>query len=399
MDEIRATAAVIAARCLPQANQIARQIVADQHAALRDLPSDMRDVEIAATARHGIRLFLALAQGHQLTGADMQLFRDRTAQRVDEGVQLRDLMTAYYIGYRVIWETLCAATRPGEEEALRYLATLQLNTLEILTATITEAYLAEQSALMSERRETLRTVAHALISGRHDQATRYDVELTPPYHVIAIRISTEKLPTDQPTRAVATGQAIMARRTMRSVQREFDALAGHPVLTLLDGQGGHALLPAQPSIERPLARLSTRLETSLGAPVRLALAHAPTLADIQPAATQTTRVAAITEQNNLPSGVYGIRDVLLDYHLSTPGDSADELTALLAPLDEQLLETLNRYLACDFDRRRTAADLGVHANTIDNRLTRVRDLTGIDLRTAQGILLCGAALTVRRLTR
>ncbi|GAA0400701.1 transcriptional regulator [Acrocarpospora corrugata] len=398
MDEIRATAALIAARCLPQANQIARRIVADQHAALRDLPADMRDVEIAATARHGIRLFLALAQGHQLTGTDMQLFRDRTAQRVDEGVQLRDLLTAYYIGYRVIWEALCAATRPGEEEALRYLVTLQLTTLETLTATITEAYLAEQSARTTERRETLRTVARALLSGQYEEAARHGVELKPPYHVIAIRISADKTPAEG-TRAVVTGQAILARRTMRNVQREFDALAGHPVLTLLDGDGGHALIPVLPAADRALAHLATRLEASLASPVRLGVATASTLDRIQPAATQSARVAAIAESDTLPTGVYGLRDLLLDYHLSTPGDSADELTALLAPLDDQLLETLTRYLACDFDRRRTAADLGVHANTIDNRLTRVRDLTGIDVRTAQGLLLCGAALTVRRYAR
>ncbi|GIH27650.1 transcriptional regulator [Acrocarpospora phusangensis] len=398
MDETRATAAVIAARCLPQANQIARRIVAEQHAALRDLPPDMRDVEIAATARHGIRLFLALAQGHQLTGADMQLFRDRTAQRVDEGVQLRDLLTAYHIGYRVIWETLCGATLPGEEEALRYLAALQLSTLETVTTTITEAYLAEQSALAAERRETLRTVTRALIAGSPEEAARHGVDLSPPYHVVAIRLPRMPAADDQPTRAVASGQAIMARRTMRGVQREFDALAGHPVLTLLDGHGGHALLPVQPAADRALVRLAARLEASLGGPVRLGLAHAATLATIRPAATQAARVAAIAEETDLPTGVYGLRDVLLDYHLSTPGDSADELTALLAPLDDQLLDTLGRYLACDFDRRRTAADLGVHANTIDNRLSRVRDLTGIDVRTAQGLLLCGAALTVRRLS-
>ena len=47
-------------------------------------------------------------------------------------------------------------------------------------------------------------------------------------------------------------------------------------------------------------------------------------------------------------------------------------------------------------RRRTAQALGVHANTVDNRLDRVAALTGLDPRTTRGLQLLGAALVVRR---
>ncbi|MFE9144968.1 helix-turn-helix domain-containing protein [Streptomyces tubercidicus] len=55
------------------------------------------------------------------------------------------------------------------------------------------------------------------------------------------------------------------------------------------------------------------------------------------------------------------------------------------------------FLDCDLDRRRTAQALNVHPNTVDNRLARAAQLTGLDPHTTHGVQLFGAALTLRRL--
>ncbi|MCZ1005574.1 helix-turn-helix domain-containing protein [Streptomyces lydicus] len=91
--------------------------------------------------------------------------------------------------------------------------------------------------------------------------------------------------------------------------------------------------------------------------------------------------------------------MLLDYHLAGSKDSAAELAALLDPLDGHagLVEAVAAFLDCDLDRRRTAQALNVHPNTVDNRLARAAQLTGLDPHTTHGVQLFGAALTLRRL--
>ena len=71
---------------------------------------------------------------------------------------------------------------------------------------------------------------------------------------------------------------------------------------------------------------------------------------------------------------------------------------MLAPLSAhgELLPTLVAFLDADLNRRTAARALGVHANTVDNRLDRIAELTGVDPRSSRGIQLFGAALVVHR---
>lgn len=375
MDEDPAAAAArIAARCEPGVNQLARKIVAEQTRMLpllADLPADVRDVEMANTSRHALRLFLRTAQGYQASPADMRLFRDMAAQRVNEGVHLAPLLSAYMIGNRTLWNALCEATQPGEEEGLRHLGDLLFATMERTTAAVCEAYLSE--VMLAERGEALRAVARALLSGQGatEAAARHGVTLEPGYQVLAL---------------VLTVHPAGVRRRLRAVEAELERFAGSPVLATLDEHGGHALLPL--TAPSPSARLASRL----GEDVFLGLTLATTLPDLPEAARTATRVAEVARSTGRPSGVYGMRDVLLDYHLSTPGPSGEAIRALLDPLDETLIATLETYFAADFDRRETATRLGIHANTVDNRLARAGALIGADLRTSAGLLLVATAL-------
>jgi len=97
--------------------------------------------------------------------------------------------------------------------------------------------------------------------------------------------------------------------------------------------------------------------------------------------------------------LYVLRDVLLDYQLTRPSDAQPHLAALLAPLERfpDLLRTLEAYLAQDLDRRRTAASLHVHPNTLDYRLKRIVELTGLEPATTSGLQLLAGAVAVRRL--
>ena len=62
-----------------------------------------------------------------------------------------------------------------------------------------------------------------------------------------------------------------------------------------------------------------------------------------------------------------------------------------------LLHTLRVLFDCGLDRERTTKALYIHRRTLDYRLGRIGELTGLDPSTAHGIQLLRAALTATRL--
>jgi len=62
-----------------------------------------------------------------------------------------------------------------------------------------------------------------------------------------------------------------------------------------------------------------------------------------------------------------------------------------------LVATLATFVECDLDRRRAAARLHVHPNTLDYRLRRIAELADLDLGRPQDITTVTLALTQREL--
>ena len=62
-----------------------------------------------------------------------------------------------------------------------------------------------------------------------------------------------------------------------------------------------------------------------------------------------------------------------------------------------LADTLERFVALGLDRRGAAADLGVHPNTLDYRLRRIGELTGLDLGQPRDVAIVVLACRQRRL--
>jgi DNA-binding PucR family transcriptional regulator len=60
------------------------------------------------------------------------------------------------------------------------------------------------------------------------------------------------------------------------------------------------------------------------------------------------------------------------------------------------IATLEAYLESGLDRRGAAERLGVHPNTIDHRLARIAEASGVDPRSPDGLALVVLALRARR---
>lgn len=334
----------------------------------------MRDVEIAATARHAIRGFLRHVRGLPYTG--VEVFRERAAQRAEEGLPLVQLLRGYRVGSEVLLDALGELARPGEEVALQSLTRMQLSALQATVEDVTEAYLAGLADQQGAARELARALVRA--DKPEEVAARYGLPLESGYLVLAVRAPGPRAP-------------VAARRLLRRTVARLVPLAEGRVLSLPDERGGYVLLPSRIALDAVAGRLSPRLPA---APV-VGAATADAREAVPAAAERARRIAAVADE----PGVHRLRDVLLDYHLSGAADSAPELGALLEPLDARpgLAATVAAFLDCDFDRRRTAQALEVHPNTVDNRLARVTELTGIDPRTSRGVQLFGAALTLHRI--
>jgi len=109
----------------------------------------------------------------------------------------------------------------------------------------------------------------------------------------------------------------------------------------------------------------------------------------------------VTRALGFPPGVYQLADVPIEAALMRSPDLADLLAQRLAPLSgsgASLMRTLRVYLDQGQDRRQTAQALNIHANTLDYRLRRIRELTGLSPTVPRDVQVLGAAITAWRVT-
>lgn len=397
MPEISEGARALALRCEARVNELARRMTRDSFARLPGydrLPDEMKDVEIAATVRHGVRLFLrrALTPEAGERGA-MRLFRERAAQRAEEGMPLHLLLRSHALGMYVLWQALREVARPGDEAALVELADLLLEAQQGIVGAVAETYLDERSALETERRAQRRSLLRGLLDGTLPPArlAAAPFGIDGPCLVLAVGADGAPAPAAEP------GEGdVAARRRLRRVQTALDQCFGVEVPALLDigTEPGRAIVPGAPEPPEDLAR---RLSRAAGTTLRVAVVPAEGPGEVPEAARTAGEVLRVAAACGLPPGLHRLDDVLLEYHLSRPGESGRRIAALLDPVADrpELLATLRAHLAHGQDRRATATALGLHPNTVDNRLARFAERTGIDLATPRGTATALAALLLR----
>ncbi|WP_338701218.1 helix-turn-helix domain-containing protein [Streptomyces sp. Q6] len=379
----------LAARCEPRVNELARRMARESFEELpgyAELPDDVKDLEIAATARHGVRLFLRrVGDPDPDRSGNHRVFRERAAQRAEEGMPLHLLLRTHALGVYALWQALRDVARPGEEAALVELVDILLQSHPAIVGAVAETYLDERSALEAEQRAQQRSLVRGLLDG-----------MVPPGHVLL-----DQLRLEGPALVLALGLEtppaegpVAVRRRLRRVQTVLDHSFGVEVLALLDGDGGRVIVPEDCAPPEDLPR---RLSRASGLRVRVAAVPAAGPEDITDAGRTATEILRIARACGVPPGLHRLDDVLLEYHLSRRNESSHRIAALLDPVADrpELVETLRTHLSHQQDRRATAAALGLHPNTVDNRLAKIADQTGIDLSSPRGTALALAALLLR----
>jgi sugar diacid utilization regulator len=360
----------------------------------RQLPVEQLEGEILQICADNLRVFFLTLQESRLpTEEELAEPRSSAARRAQERIPLDAVLTAYHVGGRVGWAELVAEAKPSETAELIAAGDRVQIYVQCLTSAVATAYLEEQQAISGEERDVRRALAAALMAGQPADAlaARLGVDLGAQWNVVALELAEH---VDE--KAAGVAGAVAARRKVRRVQAVLDDYANGQVLGLFDATGGTVFLPDD---GRDLTPIAGQLQAAAGTEVRAAVARAVETARLSAASAQVREVLRLSIRLGRPPGLFRLDDVLLEYQLTRPSDALPGLTALLDPLERNpdLLLTLDTYLAENLDRRRTAASLHVHPNTLDYRLKRIVGLTGLEPASTAGLQLLAAAAMARRL--
>ncbi|NDZ69292.1 PucR family transcriptional regulator, partial [Streptomyces cyaneofuscatus] len=125
--------------------------------------------------------------------------------------------------------------------------------------------------------------------------------------------------------------------------------------------------------------------------------------DALPASWREATAAARAARAETRLGPVARWSAIGPYRLLTalPGTGTDPadpaVAALLTPLHKELAHTAEVFLDCAGQASRTAAELGVHRQTLYYRLSRIEQITGLDLGDGEDRLLLHMAVKRARL--
>jgi hypothetical protein len=353
------------------------------------IPHELLERQTLPAARRNLRLFIETVETGELPSDEaFAPLREAAAQRAGEGIALEELLAAYHLGARLGWDALRAAARPDELSDVVEAGGLVLLYTDAVSCAVAGAYLDERLHVAAAEQAAEWALVDAFLAGRPtaDAAARAGRRLAPAYGVLLVA-------------------GPVAREHLRSFEAAVADLGEGEALWRLHATGANVLVPVAPEdapawLDGAPATLARLARAGGDAPLVGTAAWGEGAEGVARAGDDAVTVLRLVTGLGRPPGLYRLDDVLLEAALggTAPGPAA-RLAAILAPLSDELLGTLEAYLAHDADRRATAAGLHVHPNTLDYRLRRIADLTGRSPLTARGLQVLGAALTLRRVGR
>ncbi|WP_431683148.1 PucR family transcriptional regulator [Kitasatospora sp. KL5] len=369
------------------------------------LPSEQLRGEVTKEVDRGIRAFIEVLRVGELPGeAELARISESSARRADEGVPLEAVVGAYHFGAEECAAQVLAAAEPGDLPDVLLVQRRLLGYLRLVSCAVAAGYVQERQAALGDEQVARQALMSRLLEGGDPQAAadRAGIRLPPCYLVLGITLG----PHPDELRP-GVNHSVAARRKLRRLRNELQRQTPGVPLSVLSGDGGLVLIPYEtPAADFSradrdrLSRLVEQLALMCGAELLVAAAAAAP-DGVADAARLVGEVREVAEASGRGPGLYLLGDVLLEYQLSRPSPARDGLAALLDPLAgrPELLDTLRTFLAGGLDRRRAAARLQVHPNTVDYRLRKATEFTGLDVARGADQLTLRAALAAHDAVR
>jgi hypothetical protein len=337
------------------------------------LPEPLIESKIVEIVEHNLEVFRSTTlAGREPAEVELEPFRASARARAGEGMPLEDLLHAYRLGGRLGWKAIVDAALPGERDGLLVGAERLMGYIDIVSATVAQAYLDARQHVVSEEERRLRTLLRALCeedgplrAATSSLASRVGVPVAERYQSFALTIPGEGAIRHGQMAADLRSQSILALT-------EGDRVSG----LLAEGQE----LRAHPGMLLAVDALAPRgALTALLERVRLVI-------DLGRRLGRTGHLTA--------------DDIALEMLLAGSPETADSLVSrVIGPLREAsglraaLEETLRTFIAGQTDRRSTAGELHIHPNTLDYRLRRVEELTHLRLADPRDMTIIVLALS------
>ncbi|MGV8873761.1 MAG: PucR family transcriptional regulator [Rhodococcus sp. (in: high G+C Gram-positive bacteria)] len=325
----------------------------------------------------------------------MDIFRDAATRWARDGVPLGRIQHAINEGCAL---GLRNGSGSGEENSNAPAIDgtgLIMELLDVVTESVSDAYLLEFRTLTQNGPRHDAELLDALLTGdgtARKIADRMGALLAEDYHVVALHF---------PVHADECGRrgdaAMMAARKLRRIHAALATYEGHGTpIASISASGGTVLLPdvAGSDVDELVERLADAGQVAVTATTGSA-----TIDDIAVTAPHLYELLSLVRRLRYSPGTYRISDLVFEYQVSRPGLGRRHLVTLIDPLRDSvdLLPTLQAFVDSDSNRKKTATWLTVHPNTVDYRLKRVDQLTGLDPMKPSGLRRLHAALIADRL--
>lgn len=317
------------------------------------------------------------------------------ALRAAEGFVVENLLETYVGGTAAIWRHLAAHVRPEELADLIALTGSLFEYLQGVMALVVRGYDREASRVRLGERDARYALYSALLAGADlDRASaRSGLPVAHRYLVLTIRVAPED----------STGREaghIASMRRGNALLRTLDSLAQGEVLAVIGDGRSTALIPLSDQTDADeherVREAIDSLSAELGLPVHVGACVA-VASGVSHAASQAEEILDLVLAIDQPAGAWFLEDVLLPYQLTRPSAAFDVLRDRLGVLGAHpdWLRTLQTYAKQGWDRTAAARALHVHPNTVDYRLRKMAQATGLDAGDPAQRPLVLAALYVR----
>lgn len=362
------------------------------------LPQELLHGDVRRVVVQALRMFRDAVENDGLPDQDALDGLAASARlRAEEGVPMDMVMAAYFQGVRTCTDLVFQEAHVQQREAMRSAMGMLTRFLGAATQAVAAGYAptVDSGGDLIEARAELAT---ALLAGdlvaAQGLAERCGFDLRRGWLVLCVAVGATA---DEARPQV--DHTVAQRRKMRRVRAELARSSGSEPLFAAHPEGMLVL------VERPVAAgadpvaWTARLAQATGRVARAQVwigVTAARTAGVPTAAQTSASVATLVRRMGRPPGGYRVADVALEYQLAIASPARDELLQILAPVQDlpDLAITLQAYLRAGGDRRAVAGQLHVHVNTVDNRLRRIADLTGLDATQPTDYV----ALTVASLT-
>lgn len=388
-DDMRRNAARLTSR-------VVRMLPAEL-AAYAGLPAEQLEGDVREITTRGITGFvehLGRPTGSPLPAEILSAVAASAAQRAEEGVEMGDVVRAYFLGSRHVMRIVLGRHPDGSGAVVAELTERLLGYLQAVTGAVADGYHRERQLTLGEEMSARLQLGKALVDGSDvptlvEAASLAGLRLATGYTVIAVRV----VPVAEPANDVVHARSL--RRTRKHLLQHL----GPDVLWLPHYRDALVLLPLAEGGERSAdPDAVTALLAGSDAAAVAGLADGRIEAGgVAQAARTAIEVRDLAARLGRGAGCYGIVDVALEYQMSRPGPAQQALAVLVEPLADEpvLLSTLEIFVAENRHRSRSARRLQVHPNTIDNRLRRIAALTGLDPFRQQDMTRLQAAIAAR----